>query len=296
MLKLEEIKTMILKKVMVNGEKFGDIFPTSTEDGRYRMSEDGAWVAGFWPGLNFLCYELSGNVLYLKNARASRHRIINRLYHNVQTLDHDIGFIFTLSCVADYKLTGNEEARQIALDAAKVLSERFNPKGKFIQAWNVYQEGDPHENKGKMIVDCMYNLPLLFWASAESGDDKYKNIAISHADTCAKYIVRPDYTTYHTYNFDPDTGEPKTGKTCQGYSDESCWARGQAWAIGGFCHAFRYTGISKYIDIAQKCADVFINLLEDDFVPKWDFVFSKVKGNDEPRDSSAAAIAAAGLL
>jgi unsaturated chondroitin disaccharide hydrolase len=294
---LKDMEAFIVKKTKNNAAQFGDKLPHATVNGKYDFMDNGFWVGGFWTGLLWLGFELSGDVIFEEAARRSRHRFGKRLYDDRETTDHDLGFLFSLSSVADYKLTGNKDARKTALDAADALADRFNPQGNFIQAWNVWTPGDPfsEENRGRIIIDCMYNLPLLFWASEETGDDKYRNIAIAQADTCAKTIVRPDRTTYHTYLFDPESGQPLRGKTHQGFADESCWSRGQAWAIGGYAHAYRYTSKPEYMVLAKELAQVFIDSLEDDLVPMWDFVFQGGQ-EGEPRDTSAAAIVAASLL
>ncbi|WP_309119026.1 glycoside hydrolase family 88 protein [Paenibacillus sp.] len=296
MLPLSEMRAFIINKTANNGRLFGDRLPVSTQNGRYSFAEDGFWVGGFWTGLNWLCFEMSGDRAFAEVARASRHRFIKRLYEHPETLDHDTGFLYQLSFIADYKLTGNVDARKIALDSAKALRARFNPKGKFIQAWNVWKPGQAfsEENRGRIIIDCMYNLPLLFWAAEQTGDDAFRETAVAHADTCAATMIRPDYTTYHTYVFEPDTGEPKYGRTAQGYDHESCWTRGQSWAIGGYAYAYRYTGNRRYLDIALGTAKAFMERVEEDGIPMWDFSIPSKEG--EPRDSSAATIAVAGIL
>lgn len=291
---LKEIENFILTKTRENGEKFKDKLPSSTVGGKYSFLDDGGWVGGFWPGLNYLCYELSGDNKYLDYARNSSSRFTKRLYTNSKSLDHDIGFLYSLTSVADYKMTGSTAAKKIALDAADILAKRFNEKGKYIQAWNSWDTKNPNNNKDRMIIDTMYNLPILFWAAKETGNENYKRIAVAHADTTAKYIVRDDFSSFHTYYFNPDTGEPREGKTHQGASDDSCWARGEAWAIGGFTYAYKYTGDKKYLTLAENMTKYFINSLEPDYVPMWDFKLSSKEG--EPRDTSAAAIAASGML
>lgn len=295
---LQDIGQFIVNKTRRNAKLYGDKLPHAAERGKYGFMEDGSWVGGFWTGLNWLCYEMTGEEEFEAAARRSEHRFVKRLYEDRETTDHDLGFLFCLSSVADYKLTGSNEARRIAVDAAGVLADRFNEKGKFIQAWNVWTPGDSFSemNRGRMIIDCMYNLPLLFWASEETGDDRYKNIAIAHADTCAETIVRGDFTTFHTYLFNPDTGERIGGRTHQGHADHSCWSRGQSWAIGGYAYAYKYTKNSRYLELAKKLSQVFLAELEDDLVPMWDFEFKGQTSGGEPRDTSAAAIAAASFL
>jgi unsaturated chondroitin disaccharide hydrolase len=296
MLTLDEMRLFILEKTKQNAENFGDRMPTATDGGAYKFADDGFWVGGFWTGLNTICFQWTGDLDYLQAARASQHRLIKRLYESPHTLDHDTGFLYHLSFVADYVATGSQEARKIALDAAALLAQRYNSKGKFIQSWNVWKPGDAfsENNRGRIIVDSMYNLPLLFWAAKETGNEQWKWIAEDHADVCAATLVRPDYTTFHTYVFDPESGEPKFGQTHQGYADGSCWSRGQSWAIGGYAHAYRYTGNQAYLDMAKRLTDLFLQSLESDLVPMWDFSLPSKEG--QPRDASAAAIAAAGIL
>ncbi|WP_127490699.1 glycoside hydrolase family 88 protein [Paenibacillus glycanilyticus] len=297
MIPLQEIRQFILDKTKANASKFGDKLPHCADEDSYNFVDNCFWVGGFWTGLNYLCYEMSGDQSFIENARRSKHRFVKRLYDDRHTTDHDLGFLFSLSAVADYKLTRNAESRRIGIDAANTLADRFNEKGRFLQAWNVWTPGDPfsEENRGRLIIDCMYNLPLLFWAAEETGDSRYRDIAIAQADTCSTTIVRPNFTTFHTYLFNPETGDPIGGRTFQGYADESCWSRGQAWAIGGYTHAYRYTGDKRYLEIAQRCADVYIERLEEDLIPMWDFTFRGDKSG-EPRDTSAAAVTAASLL
>lgn len=294
--RVQNMKKFVIDKTKANGASFGDKLPTSTKEGKYMFSEDGSWVGGFWIGLNLLCYEMTGDNSYLDKSREARERLRKRLYGQSKSLDHDLGFLYYLSFAADYMLTGDTASRKVALDAADMLRRRYNSQGKFIQAWNVWTPGDKfsEENKGRMIMDCMYNLPLLFWAAEETGEQSYREVAIAHADTAAKYLVRPDFTTYHTFVFDPETGEPKYGKTHQGYADESCWARGQAWAVGGFTFVYRYTQDKKYLDLAEKCGKIFVDALEEDYIPVWDLSLKGKEG--EPRDSSAAAIVASAFL
>jgi unsaturated chondroitin disaccharide hydrolase len=293
---LDQIKRFILEKTSLNIDKFQQMLPSATAKGKYKFIEDGGWVGGFWNGINNLCYELSNDLKYLEAARSSHYTYITRLYEASNTLDHDTGFLYILPFVADYKITGNEESKQIALDAAKFLKGRFNEKGQFLQCWNVWTPGDAfsEENRGRVIIDSMYNIPLLFWAFEETGDEEFYRVAVAHAKTCEKYIIREDYTAFHTYVFDYETGEAKYGRTHQGYSDESCWARGLSWAVGGFTYAYRYSKDVSFLNTAKKCAEVFINNLQEDYVSMWDFSLPIKEG--EPLDTSATAITAAGLL
>ncbi len=295
-LNTNEIIEFITSKTHSNAEQFTDRFPFCTVNGKYTFRDDGFWTGSFWCGINYVLSSIQKNPVFIDYARAPQYRLKERMDCYKETLDHDIGMLFSLSYVADYKLTGNEESKEIALQAAKLLSQRYHEKGQFIQAWPVWDEKDAfcRENSGRFIADCMYNLPLLFWASSVTGDRLYATIAENHAKTTAKYLIRADFTAYHTFVMDPETGLPRYGKTFQGYAGSSCWSRGQGWLLGGYAYAYRYTGYEDFLKIAMKCADVFIQNLESDFVPMWDFRLpTKV---DEPRDTSAAAIGAAGII
>ena len=201
-----------------------------------------------------------------------------------------MGFLYSPSCVAAYKLNGNMDARKAALLAADQLIARYHPVGEFIQAWGSM---DAPENY-RLIIDCLLNLPLLYWASEETGDDKYRKIAQKHIHTAVKNVVREDYSTWHTFYFDRKTGAPDHGATCQGYRDGSAWARGQAWGVYGCALAYKYTECGEYIELFRHVTQYFLEHLPQDMIPFWDLEFTD--GDDQPRDSSAASIAACGML
>lgn len=293
--RINEIKEFILNKTLKNAEKFDDKLPTSTFENKYRFVDHCGWVGGFWTGILYYCYLLSDDKKYCEYADKSRHRFLDRLYKTPDTLDHDVGFLYLPSEYFRYKLCGKEESLKVTTDAANEFIKRYNEKGKFLRAWNVWIPGDAfcEANRGRIIIDCMYNLPLLFEASIITGDDTYRTIAEAHAITCMNSIVREDYTTFHSYLFNHETGEKIGGRTCQGLSDSSCWSRGQAWAIGGFAMAYKYTKNEDFLRVAIATADKFIEFNEDDYVPVWDF---DLRGTDAPRDTSAGAIAACGMF
>ena len=215
---------------------------------------------------------------------------LDRIRRKVEVDHHDMGFLYTPACVAAYRLTGNERAKEAAILAADQLLTRFQPKGEFLQAWGPMGEPENY----RFIIDCLMNLPLLYWASAVTGDQKYRKIALQHTDTCLKYSVREDGSTFHTFFLDPETGEGDHGATCQGYRDDSDWARGQAWAVYGMANSFRYTRDPRCLDTFRRVAKFYLDRLPEDMVPYWDMIFSD--GSGEPRDSSSAAIVACGLL
>jgi unsaturated chondroitin disaccharide hydrolase len=247
------------------------------------------WTAGFWPGQIWLAYEHTGDKLFRYAAQIQVQSFLHRIENRIATDHHDMGFLYNPSCVAAWKLVGDEDGRRAALMAADQLIERFQPVGGFIQAWG--RMGEPANYR--YIIDCLLNLPLLYWASRETGDDKCREIARIHAATTLTHSVRPDDSTYHTFYMDPVTGAPSHGATKQGYSDDSSWARGQAWAIYGMALSYRHEKLPEYRDAFQRLLAYYMKRLPDDLVPYWDLIFTE---GDEPRDSSSAAIVACGLL
>ncbi|GBU09414.1 glycosyl hydrolase [Gammaproteobacteria bacterium] len=252
------------------------------------------WVMSFRTGQLWLAASLTGEQTFIINASA-RNKDFRKILENPLEFDHDLGFQFSLSCVANWKITGNKEARSLALRAAEALSHRFNQAGNYIQAWNP-KVNDPERSRfvtGRIIADTMQNIALLYWAHFESGISAFKEIADAHAQTSMKYLIREDGTSYHTFMFDPATGVPVRGETHQGYADESCWARGHAWMIHGFAQSYLYTKNQEYLKTAILLANTAEKLMGDDLVPVWDYKLSK---DEIPyKDSSAGAIMAAGL-
>jgi unsaturated chondroitin disaccharide hydrolase len=290
----KEIKQAIefvLKKIDENLEEFTYKFPApASKNNVYEAIENNYWTTSFWTGMLWLAYEVTGDEKYRKVAEIQLQSFKKRIEEKIETDTHDLGFLYTLSCVAAYRITGSEEAKATALKAADELMTRYFEKAGIIQAWGNLE--DPNQ-RGRMIIDCCMNLPLLYWASEVTGDKKYHNAAYSHVKQAEKYIVREDASTFHTFYMDVETGAPRFGKTAQGYSDDSCWARGQAWGIYGFPLSYIYTGDSELLDKTYRVANYFINRLPEDEVCYWDLVFTE--GNEE-KDSSAAAIAVCGLM
>lgn len=248
------------------------------------------WTCGFWPGEVWLAYERAGGSAFEYTGRVLVKSFLDRIERKVEVDHHDMGFLYTPACVAAWKLTGDERAKKAAVLAADQLLTRFQPQGNFLQAWGAM--GAPENYR--YIIDCLLNLPLLYWASDVTGDGKYRDIALKHTATCLKYSVRPDGSTYHTYFLNSVTGEGDHGATCQGYRDDSSWARGQAWAVYGMALSYRYTKDPQCIDTFRRTRDYFMDRLPTDMVPYWDLVFTD--GSGEPRDSSSASIVACGLL
>ncbi|MCR5289367.1 MAG: glycoside hydrolase family 88 protein [Treponema sp.] len=264
----------------------------SSVHNRYAPCENDQWTCGFWPGELWLAYEMTGSAGYKESASVLVESFLHRIENKIAVDHHDMGFLYSPSCVAAYMLTGNEHAKKAALLAALQLASRFQQKGAFIQAWGEMGAKDNY----RYIIDCLLNVPLLYWAAIQ--DPKHteylRHIADSHIKTCLSNSFREDYSTYHTFFMDPETGLPDHGATCQGYKDDSSWARGQAWAVYGIALAYKYVPDKKYITLFENVVSYFLRRLPQDLVPYWDLIFSD--GSNEPRDSSSAAIVACGLL
>ena len=271
--------------------RFTATFPSaSATRGRYESVEKVDWTEGFWTGMLWLAWEVTGDDKYRAVAESLLDSFEERLDKQIKVDTHDLGFLYLLSCVNAWKLTGNLRARELALRAAELLYRRFNATAGVIQAWG--DLNDP-ARQGRMIIDCNMTLPLLYWASEQTGDPRYAQAATAHAGQAANYIVREDASTYHTWYMDVQTGEPRFGNTHQGYSDTSCWSRGQAWGIYGFLLSYQHTGDKQMVELSRSLAHYFLNRLPEDDVCHWDLA---LLGTDAVRDSSAAAIAACGLL
>jgi len=255
----------------------------------YPAVENDQWTAGFWPGEIWLAYEATGDKVFRHAGQIHVQSFLNRIVNRIETDHHDMGFLYNPSCIAAFKLAGDEDARKAALLAAEQLVERFHAVGGFIQAWG--RMGDP--GNYRYIIDCLLNLPLLYWAARETGNPRYREIARIHAATTLKHSIRPDDSTYHTFFMDPATGAPSHGATKQGYRDDSSWARGQAWGIYGMALCYRHEGRPEYAEAFDRLLAYYLKRLPQDLVPYWDLIFTE---GDEPRDSSSAAIVACGLL
>lgn len=266
-------------------------FPHITAEKRYEWGESNDWIEGFYTGMIWLCYEYTKDPLFKDTAIAQLEDYKARLEEKRHLDHHDIGFLYLPSALAAWIVDEHEEGKQLALKAADHLMLRWREEGQYIQAWG--RKGD-EKNGGRIIIDCMMNIPLLYWAYDQTGDERYKRVAVAHAEKSRRYLMRGDDSSYHTFYFQPSDGKPIGGGTHQGYHDGSTWTRGQAWAVYGFALSYRYTRDPKYLDTAVRAARYFIEHLPEDHVAYWDFDVPIEAGT--PRDSSASAIAACGML
>ncbi len=288
--KLNDAINVCLHKVDKNIAKLGELFPTpATFNNAYKPMPNTEWTNGFWTGILWLCYELTNDVKYRNLAEKNVESFLDRIEKNIEVEHHDLGFLYSISCVSAYKLTGNEKAKRAAILAADKLISRYQEKGQFIQAWGELGAKDNY----RLIVDCLLNIPLLYWATEVTNDIKYREIAKKHYISTINNAIREDASAFHTFYFDPETGLPSHGKTRQGYSDDSSWARGQAWLIYGIALNHSYVENEDNIELFEAITNYFLNRLPKDFVSYWDLIFGDNSG--QSKDSSATAIAVCGM-
>ncbi|EOU2059068.1 TPA: glycoside hydrolase family 88 protein [Clostridium perfringens] len=281
---------LVIKQIDANIEYFKDKFPSSaTKNNEYGIIENIEWTDGFWTGLLWLAYEYTGDEKYRELADKNVASFKNRVEKDIELDHHDLGFLYSLATVSGYKLTGSEDAREASIKAANKLISRYQEKGEFIQAWGELGRKDHY----RFIIDCLLNIPLLYWASDETGDAKYRNIANKHFVTSCNNVIRDDASAFHTFYMDNETGKPLRGVTRQGYSDDSAWARGQAWGVYGIPLNYRYTRNESCFNLYEGMTNYFLNRLPKDNVCYWDLIFND--GDDHSKDSSAAAIAVCGM-
>jgi unsaturated chondroitin disaccharide hydrolase len=282
-----------INKVKRTSARIGAEFPHASQGGTYVLEAPHWWTAGFWPGLLWLLHEGEGSTDTTFRPIAEECEVrLDEVLDGYDRLDHDIGFMWTLTSVINYKLYGSELSRRRALKAANYLMGRFNLKGNFIRAWNPWSEGE--DNSGWAIIDCAMNVPLLYFATRETGDSRYSHVAEAHMETVLNHFIRKDGSVRHIVRFDPQSGQVAEYIGGQGFGPESAWSRGTAWAVYGLALAAKHTGKQEYIDAAKHVSHFFLSQLPEDSVPVWDF-----RAPEETkvlRDSSAGACAACGLL
>ena len=247
------------------------------------------WTMGFWPGILWYAYEASGDAALETAARGYTEAL--DFIARQPAYDHDIGFIMFPSFGNGFRLTGDPAYKEAVLATAERLAALFNPAVGTILSW---PREVPNFGGHNTIMDNMLNLETLLWAAENGGDPAWKDIAITHADTTMRYNFRPDGTSYHVAVYDAETGAHQYSCTHQGYADDSMWARGQAWGIYGYTMVYRFTREPRFLDFAQKIADVYLARLPEDKVPYWDFCDPEIP--NASKDASAAAVVASALL
>ena len=263
----------------------GDSIPYTTQNGQWAENRIGWWTNGFWPAAMWQMVRATGKEIYRDEA-VRAEKMLDEALKDFKNLSHDVGFMWLIHSGVRYQLEKNPDSFDRTLFAAHMLASRYNPAG-FIRAWN----GEGRE--GWAIVDCMMNLPLLYWASEVTGDPRFRLMAMAHADTTMNTFVRADGSCNHIVIFDPETGAFMDNPGGQGYESGSSWSRGQAWALYGFTLSYLHTGKQEYLDTAKRVANYFISQITDDFIPRCDF---RQPAEPALKDNAAGNIAACGLL
>ena len=275
------------KQMLINLDTSSRLPRTVNKNGALSLVSSDDWTSGFFPGSLWYLYEFTKAVFWKKKAELYTEKVSKEQY-NTQT--HDVGFMINCSYGNGYRLIDTKEYEKVIIQAAKSLSKRFRPVVGCIQSW-----GSNERWQDPVIIDNMMNLELLFNATKLCSDSIFYKIAVTHANTTIKNHFRPDYSSYHVVNYDTLTGKVLSKNTAQGYSDESAWARGQAWGLYGFTMTYRETHNEKYLKQATHIADFILNNknLPEDMIPYWDFNAPNIPS--EPRDASAAAIICSAL-
>lgn len=242
------------------------------------------WTPSFFTGMAMLAAEQTGDFSLVRWVESLYESYRAKVFDTPQDTMHDLGFMYTLYSTMAYRLTGDARMKALSVRAAEVLAHRFVPSGGYIRAWGRMDDSIPAyiddqlrkdnffaNSRGLAIIDCMMNIPLLFWAGQETQDPFFTQVAMAHADTTLRHFIRPDGSVCHAWRFDPDTGESVGEFNDCGYALGSHWARGTAWAVYGFSVAWRYTGQRRYRDAAQKLAACYLTQCGETGVPVWDF-------------------------
>lgn len=281
----DKVAGKIYEKVKMSARRSKDKIPYLSVDGIFDdwSGNISWWTNGFYCGQLWQLYHAYGDEIFCKTAENIEDKLDKSLM-DYMGMDHDSGFKWLLTSVANYKETGSKRSKNRALLAASNLA------GRFIRAWNDKGDGS---TAGWAIIDCMMNLPLLYWASKETNDPRFAQIAKAHADTAAKAFIRENGSINHIVQFDVNTGNITGTLGGQGKETGSSWTRGQAWAIYGFALSYRHSGNKYYLETAKKAAGYFISCIPVSGIIPVDFCQDKELMWE---DSTAAAIAACGML
>lgn len=292
--KLEAAASAVFDKLEKRNKEFGlDNYPwMCTQNYKYLPRPNSDWQHGMFMGCNLLAYELTGNKSFREAAEYQLKSFRERFDKGVGIDNHDLGFVYIPSALAAYKVLGNEEGLNIALDAAKYLYEKnYSKEGKFIIRCHLRCTKEAPDGC-RTMMDSLMNAPLMFWASEYTGDKKYYEAALDHNRTTEQLLIRADGSSYHHYQFDTETWGPVRGLTFQGYADESTWSRGHSWGVYGFAIAYSYAKEQFLRDVHRGVSVFMLNHLPSDMIPCWDYNFTT---ENNYRDASAACISACGM-
>lgn len=249
----------------------------------------GNWTNGFFAGMGVLALRDTNDKSFLGLLEGIETLFAAKLEgENAVNTMHDLGFLYSPYAVALYQQTGDRRFREMGLKAARLLAGRFIAKGAYFRAWGRMDE-HATDYDGLAIIDCLMNMPLLHWASRETGDPSFREMALAHTDTTMRNFIRPDDSVVHCYRFDLETGAPTRPDNYCGHSPDSHWSRGNSWAMYGFGLAYRHSGNRTYLDACLRVTRKFLACLDEDVIPLWDFRLTP--GYPPLKDTSAAAVA-----
>lgn len=293
---IDEVYKKLDKKLSAQVARLGSKIPYIPYNGSYEDIDTAEgismWTNGFWPGILWQMYHATNKKEYAAAAKSIEERLDEAL-NGFSGLYHDVGFMYSLSAVANYRITGNEQSKTRGLHAATILAGRYNPAGEFIRAWN-QPSWTKDDASGWTIIDSMMNLSLLYWAGEECGDPRFLDIARRHANTILRFCLRGDGSSNHIIVLDPNTGEYIANPRGQGYDSGSSWSRGQSWALYGFTLAYKYMADEQYLNAAKRAAHYCIaNLALSDWLPVVDF---RAPEHFAKYDSTAGMSIATGLI
>ncbi len=278
-----------------------DFYPRTYQDGEFKKVKHTDWTCGFFPGSLWLEYQLTGDEAFKDAALKYTARIEDCTTHRGT---HDLGFMTFCSYGKQHEVLADSASAAVIVESARTLIERYDPEIGLIRSWDFGDWNYP------VIIDNMMNLEMLFWVAEYTGDQTFRDIAISHADKTMENHFREDYSSYHVVSYNAD-GSVEKKQTWQGYSHESAWSRGQAWGLYGYTLCYRCTKDEKYLAQAENIAGYILSHLPEDYVPYWDYnapgtgkeLTEEAKADDcgivdgvPARDASAAAITASALI